>query len=186
MPTKSSSYRFPQITAERIEKLGERFQQSRTKVLEDAVYNLALQEGLLVEEAHDAIDELLADHGVDAIITFALQRRTTTVPVAINGKPTQAIRAGSWPKAVAYFPATASGPPPAPPAEPIPVVAFLPNTGITFDIGEHKPPAKVEMRLDELYDRLRPFSPRTAASVWFNQEVRRRAGYEPPAEEDEA
>jgi hypothetical protein len=183
MATKSSSYRFPQITAERIEKLGERFQQSRTKVLEDAVYNLALQEGLLLEEANVAIDELLDAHGVDATVTFALQRRTTTVPVAINGKPTQAIRAASRPTPIAYFPSV--GPPKAPPAGPIPVVAFLPNTGITFDIGEHEPPATIEMRIDELYDRLRPFEPRTATSVLFNREIRRAAGYEPP-EEDEA
>lgn len=174
--TKAVSYRVQNVTAERIDKLAERFDQSRTKVVDDAIWNIALQEGVLDEEAREAIDELIADHGgEDATVTFAIQLTTGNVPVAINGKPTDRIRAAVMQRPVAYF--TSVGPPNELEKE-VRLLAFIPNTGIVFDLGEHEPPKTIAMPLAELHDRRQPFSPRTSFGERFNRDLRRQAGYD--------
>ena len=181
MSTKSSSYRFTQTTGERIDKLHERFGQSRTKVIEDAIFNLALQEGVLDEEAQEAIDELGARHGNDPVVTFAIVENTTNVPVAIDGKPTRKIRAHRL-LSYAYF--VEQGPPAMDPNAEHTVIALIPNTGITFELGRHEAPKKIEMRLSELSGLRKPFQPRSAFGQQFNREVRRTAGIEPEDDEE--
>jgi hypothetical protein len=64
------------------------------------------------------------------------------------------------------------------------VIARLANSDFTFDIGRHEPPKRIELKLAELPRLLKPLEPRTAASAWFNREIRRQAGVQPTSEED--
>ena len=180
MASKATSYRFTAATAERIEKLKDRREQSRTKVIEDAIWNMALQDGLLDEEAEENLDDLEGRHGGDAIVTFAILQNNLNVPVAINGEPTQGLRAQRL-LSYAYF--VANGPPAIDPNGEFPVLVRIPDTAISFTLDPVAAPGKIEMRLAELRERRNPFQPRTAASAFMNREIRRAAGIEVDDEE---
>jgi len=182
MASKATSYRFSEATSARIEKLSDRFESNRTELIDAAIYNLALQEGILDEEAHDRFDELLHRHGDDATITFAIVQNNTAVPVSINGKPTQEIRAHRM-LVHAYW--VSQGPPTIDPNAEHPVIAVIPNSGITFDLGRIAAPQTIEMPLTEFFAHRNAFQPRTSHGAIMSRDVRRSAGVELPEDDDD-
>jgi hypothetical protein len=173
--TRTTSFRLQHRTHGWLDKLSERSGESRGKLAEHAFFNMALDEGIIDEEQREAIDELLERYGDDADVVIPLQERSSHVPVSINGKPTDDLQAAAAPGAVAWFPSAQEQP--EWPKE-WQVFLWIPNSGITFQVGNHEPPKKIQLKLGELHELRTPPSRRTLAGIRFNREIRGAAGIE--------
>jgi hypothetical protein len=180
--TKLTAFRLTAEDLERVEQLRELFGTTNTDIIRRGIRALAREHGILAVEGVRKVRELIARYP-DSEVALAVLPGSATVPVSIDGEPTNELVAACRPDPVIPDASLRPGLP-----DPVPVILWIPGSEptIKFEVDPQRPGTVLRFAVADLWERWTGSAAEPGPeTVRANRELRAAAGYASEEEDEE-